>query len=199
VTLGKEVYVRLCRVSARRHSAKAPLPSVPDLALGKAYFKIKKNLCRVSDHGHSAKRVYIALVSSSFSLTLSLTHRAAAAAVNRRRDPAAAPRPCHAAATPPRPTPPTARAPTPTPRGPCRRSSDRAVPSSCPHRAPAVSPPCFPSSCPHRAPVASPPCVPSSCPRCALAVPPPPRPATRRLVRDPSIRLRPVVPPVGYD
>jgi hypothetical protein len=201
VTLGKEVYVRLCRVSARRHSAKAPLPSVPDLALGKAYLKIKKNLCRVPDHGHSAKRVYIALVSSSFSLTLSLTHRAAAT-VNRRRDPAAA--------TPPRPRPPTARPPTPrahtrprprrrahahahaalaalapptpSPRGPCRRSRDRAVPSSCPRRVPAVLSLVVPSPCPHCVHAVRALVVPSSCPCRAPAASP----------RDPPTRPRPV-------
>jgi hypothetical protein len=43
-------------VSPGRHSAKTALPSASDLALGKVYFKIKKKLCRVPDHGHSAKR-----------------------------------------------------------------------------------------------------------------------------------------------
>jgi hypothetical protein len=79
-------------VSLIWHSAKEPLPSVPDVALGKAYFKNKKILCRVPDHGHSAKHVYITLV---ILLSLSVSH-AAASPPPRRRDPArrrAAPRP----------------------------------------------------------------------------------------------------------
>jgi hypothetical protein len=168
-------------VSPRRHSAKEPLPSVPDLALDKAYFKNKKNLCRVPDHGHSAKRVYIALVFPSFSLTLSLSHSRAAATVDRRRDTAAR-APAHAARAHARPRP--------------RREAVAAAAATAPY---VVHPSCPRRACPRRAPTASPPCVPSSFPRRALVVPPPPRPATRRLVRDPSIRLRPVVPPVGYD
>jgi hypothetical protein len=122
-------------VSPRRHLAKESLPSVPDLALGKAYFKNKKNLCRVPDHGHSAKRVYIALVFPSFSLTLSQS------CCRRRRSP---PRP--------RPLAHAARAPTPSPRGRSRRSRDRAV-----RRALAVPPPCLPSLCPRRALTVPPP------------------------------------------
>jgi hypothetical protein len=45
VTLGKICFAEcrnICRVSPGRHSTKDPLPSVADLALGKAYFKNKK-------------------------------------------------------------------------------------------------------------------------------------------------------------
>jgi hypothetical protein len=52
----------LCRVSPIWHSAKRIL-------------KIKKNLCRVPDHEHSAKHAYIAIVSPFF-LTLSLSSHA---------------------------------------------------------------------------------------------------------------------------
>jgi hypothetical protein len=73
-------------VSPGRHSTKKPLSSVTDLALGKAYFKNKKNLCRVRDRGHSAKKenkLRARLLSSSFSpLTLSVSARL------RRRRPA---------------------------------------------------------------------------------------------------------------
>jgi hypothetical protein len=66
----------LCRVSPIWHSAKLIL-------------KIKKNLCRVLDRGHSAKKENILrarLLSSSFSpLTLSVSAQCAAAALNRRR------------------------------------------------------------------------------------------------------------------
>jgi hypothetical protein len=114
----------------------------------------------VPDHGHSAKRVYIALVCSSFSLILSLTHPR-----RRRRK------------SPPRPTAP-----------PCPRreaiAAAAATASYTVRRALAVPPPCLPSPCPCRAPAAS--CVPSSCFRRALAVPSPPRPATCRFIPDPS-------------
>jgi hypothetical protein len=180
-------------VSPRRHSAKEPLPSVPDLALGKAYFKNKKNLCRVPDHRHSAKRVHIAQVIPSFSLTLSQPRR------RRRRLTAATPPPHRDPAAPPRHRRARAHAalapPTPSPRG---RSRDRAVrrrlatavPSPCPRRVPTV-----PSPCPRRVPAVCALVVPSLCPCRAPAA----SPATRRLVRDLSIRPRPVVPPVGYD
>jgi hypothetical protein len=141
----------------------------------------------VPDHGHSAKRVYIALVIPSFFLTLSLSHTP-----RRRR------RRRHAAATPPCPRPRRARSPRPHPHraaaAAAAATAPYVVPPSCPRRAPAASPPCLPSPCPRRAPAASSPCVPSSCPRRALAVPSPPRPrpavssATRRFVRDLSSR-----------
>eukprot|EP00267_Zea_mays_P051631 XP_020404606.1 36.4 kDa proline-rich protein-like [Zea mays] len=128
---------------------------------------------------------------------------AGSSAEPRRRRRSSPPQP----AAPPRLRPPTARppAPTPTPRSPRPRprrevvataaaTTPYVVPSSCPHRVPAVLALAVPSSCP-----AASPCLPSSCPRRALAVPSPPHPATRQLVRDPSIRPRPVVPPVGYD
>jgi hypothetical protein len=173
-------------VSPRRHSAKEPLPSVPDLALGKAYFKNKKNLCRVPDHGHSAKRVYIALVIPSFSLTLSLSH------TSRRR------RRRHAAATPP-PRRDTA-APAPVPAHAARARPAHALAARprrtpCPRCVLAMPPPHPRRACPRCAPAASLPCVPSSCPCRAPAA----SPTTCRLVRDPSIRPRPVIPPVGYD
>jgi hypothetical protein len=66
------------------------LPSVPDLALDQAYFKNKKNLCRVLDHGHSAKRMYIALV---ILLSLSLSHSHSLTLTRCRRA-----RPCSARA-----------------------------------------------------------------------------------------------------
>jgi hypothetical protein len=122
----------LCRVSLIWHSAKLIL-------------KIKKNLCRLPDHGHSAKRVYIALVTFFLSHSLTLTLRAAATVYTsppRRRTPAA-------------PAPYAVR------------------------RALAMPPPRPRRACPRRAPAAS--------------------PATRRLVRDPSVRPRPIVPPIGYD
>jgi hypothetical protein len=146
----------------------------------KLILKIKKIFaeCQITGTRQSAftKRWYFLF----FSLTLSQPRRL------RRRLP---PRP----AAPPRPRRARvrvrSRSPAPTPRSPRPR----------PRHAPAASPPCLPSLCPRRVPAASPSCVPSSCPRSALVVPPPPRPMTRRLVRDPSIRPRPVVPPVGYD
>jgi hypothetical protein len=81
-------------VSLGGHSAKRTLPSVGSGALGKDYFKIKKNLCRVPDRGHSAKSAYIAL-SNSF-LLLSLSYRATAASTSscHRRRALAPPRPC---------------------------------------------------------------------------------------------------------
>jgi hypothetical protein len=157
-------------VSPRRHSAKEPLPSVPDLALDKAYFKNKKNLGRVPDHGHSAKRVYIALVIPSFSLTLS---HAAPPRHRRARAHAARARPTHTLTVRPQPPQPRPR------RMTCPAVLALTVPSPCPRRVLAVRALIVPSPCPCRAPAAS--------------------PATHRLVRDPSIRPRPVVPPVGYD
>jgi hypothetical protein len=82
VTLGKDVFVEC-----------------PDLALGKAYFKNKKNLCRVPDHGHSAKHAYIPTVSAFF-LTLSLFSRVDAAALHT-----VAPLPTAAATSPAAPAP----------------------------------------------------------------------------------------------
>jgi hypothetical protein len=102
----------------------------------------------VPDHGHSAKRVYIALVTSSFSLTLSLPHtpcrrrrtRAATPPRPRRarvhaarahaRAHAALARPAHALAARPQPRPR---------RTPCSRFvRDRAVDSSA--TAPSIRP-----------------------------------------------------------
>jgi hypothetical protein len=141
----------LCRVPPGWHSAKKcklifvechlvntrkkPLPSVTDLALGKAYFKNKKNLCRVPDRGHSAKKenkLRVWLLSSSFSpLTLSVSARLC------RHRPALSP-PCR---TRPRPSRPPAPAP-----AACRRL---AMP---PHRRPTA----LPEPQPPRAAVSSP-------------------------------------------
>jgi hypothetical protein len=117
----------------------------------------------------------------------------AAAAVNRRRDPAV---------TPPRLCPPTARPPTPSarprPRPRPRREAVAAAAATAPYavcRALVVPPSCLPSPCPCRAPATS--CVPSPCPCRAPAASPHdpstrPRPvdssATRRFVPDPSSR-----------
>jgi hypothetical protein len=79
VALGKVHWNNLCRVSPCWHSAKRTLPSARSGALGKDYFKIKKNLCRVPDRGHSAKSAYIALSNSFLLPSLSLSYRAAAA------------------------------------------------------------------------------------------------------------------------
>jgi hypothetical protein len=90
-------------VSPRGHSAKTTLLSAPDLHSAKRIWKLKKNLCRVPDHGHSAKHSYIALVSSSSS---SLSH-------------SPCPRRAHALTAPPCPRPP------PRPR----RAHRRALPA----------------------------------------------------------------------
>jgi hypothetical protein len=49
----------LCRVSSVGHSAHNTLPSAGSRALGKTYFLILKNLCRVPDRGHSGKTLII--------------------------------------------------------------------------------------------------------------------------------------------
>jgi hypothetical protein len=58
------------------HSIEHSLPSARSRALDKVYFKLKK-LCRVPDHGHSGKPLYISLTIrfsySPFILSLSLT------------------------------------------------------------------------------------------------------------------------------
>ena len=142
---------------------------------------------------------------SSFSLTLSLTHRAAAA-VNRRRDPAlarprrarprrarphrAAPPPLRAAAA--RSHSPASTPPRPRPRREALAAAAATAP--CPRRAP----PCPRRAFPRRALTVPPSRPRRACPRRALAVPLPcprrlaPRPAdssaTRRFVCDPSSR-----------
>jgi hypothetical protein len=73
----------LCRLSPIWHSAKRIL-------------KIKKNLCRVPDHGHSAKHAYIATVRLFFLtlFSLSTSRRAVAASLsNAGRRPRPHPRP----------------------------------------------------------------------------------------------------------
>jgi hypothetical protein len=181
--------------------AKKTLPSAGSRTLGKVYFKIKKNLCRVPDHEHSAKRVYLPTVSPFF-LTLSLTHshRAAAPspsapfAVRSRRCCATAPHRARA----PRPSPLAAHAPLAPRHAPRRARAPRHTcpPAVCrthtPRRALARSPlhpprPLCPVSrrrATHRAPRPPPPCPrrraprpPPPCPSpspAPLAVPPPP-------------------------
>jgi hypothetical protein len=140
----------------------------------KLILKIKKSLPSARSRALGKARLHSAGISFflSHSLTLSQSRRRRRRLPPRPRDTAATPRhrrarSAHALAARPQPRP-------------------RHTP--CPRRAPAASPLCLPSLCPRRAPAVAPPCVPSSCPRRALAVPPPPRPATRRLVRDPSSR-----------
>jgi hypothetical protein len=70
-----------------------PLQSACQMALDKEYFKFfKKNLCRVPDRGHSAKRVKLtgrgACSSSLLSLSLYLTLAAAVVSPRARRLPA---------------------------------------------------------------------------------------------------------------
>jgi hypothetical protein len=110
-------------VSPRGHSTKTTLLSAPDLALGKAYFKIKKNLCRVPDHGHSAKHSYIAPGQFFFFLTLSLSHSAVPSASRRRRALGRHRAPAAPAAVPSLPaTSPSARRALPARDLACRRA-----------------------------------------------------------------------------
>jgi hypothetical protein len=174
------------------------LPSVTDLALDKAYFKNKKNsLPSARSRALDKSRVHSA--GNLLSLSLSLSHHYTPPpprCPRRRRDPAAPPRPRRACARTGRALAAAARAalspsplspPTPSPhrRSHARRRTPYVVPSPCPRRVPAVRALPVPPPRPHRA-----------CPRRALAVP---SPCPRRLARDPSVRPRPVVPPVGYD
>jgi hypothetical protein len=131
----------------------------------------------VPDHGHSAKRVYIALVCSSFSLTLSLTHPC-------RRRHKSPPRPRRARARPrrarPRPRPEALAAAAATALYAIRRALT--VPPPCPPRVPSVLSLAVPSPCPRRVPAVRALVVPSPCPCRA------PTASPRRLVRDPSSR-----------
>jgi hypothetical protein len=145
------------------------------MELGKAYFKIKKNLCRVPDHGHSTKHSYIALVSSSSS---SLSH----SSCPRRAHALTAPPPHRRALTPRRAAvPKTAAAPAAPAVVPflpaTSPSARRALPTrdlARRHALPALVGPL------RRRALA-----------CPAAVPSP----ARCLARDPTSRLRPVVSP----
>ena len=110
------------------HSAKkAPLPSAADLALGKPYFKNKKNLCRVPHRGHSAKNTNLAKPTASPS---SLSHSRSLSRSRRRPRSPPTPRPRP-------PSPPATRAPRPsTPSTPSRPPRPRkpAVAPSTPSR-----------------------------------------------------------------
>ena len=134
------------------HSAKkAPLPSAADLALGKPYFKNKKNLCRVPHRGHSAKNINLANPTASPS---SLSHSRSLAARRRRprslaADPAPAPTLAAGHAPPPalRPLARAARALPARPRAAHDRRRPRAddlhaVDRSRPPRRHARSPSC---------------------------------------------------------
>jgi hypothetical protein len=193
--------------------AKKTLPSAGSRTLGKVYFKIKKNLCRVPDHGHSAKRVYLPIVSPFF-LTLSLTHSHRAAAPSPSAPLAVQSRRCRA---PPSMRPAAARAPRRA-RAPrlahAPRPSTRPSPRPCPpphlpaRRLPHSSPPPRPRplavapSTP-TVPRVAPPCH-SSCPSPAPAGPhapaprpaPPPNVARHHLRRRPPPRAPP--PPPGH-
>jgi hypothetical protein len=149
----------LCRVSPRGHSAKTALPSARDLALGKVYFKIKKNFaeCQITGTRQST-RIYRRQPFLPHSLTHSQPpplrpHRRralAAAAVpslapapRRRRALAPAP-PCpRARAAPPQPRPPSPPCPQPRPRPPCPSPAVPVVPlarrASCPLLCPRLS------------------------------------------------------------
>jgi hypothetical protein len=124
------------------HSAKkASLPSAADLALGKSFFKNKKNLCRVPHRGHSAKNMNLADPTAS---PCSLSHSRSLAA--RPRRPLAAGLRARARSPPPaaghlaaglraraRPRRPLAA----RPRRPCACRSPRARVARSPHaRAP---------------------------------------------------------------
>jgi hypothetical protein len=109
MTLGKVVF------------AECPLGVPPIWHSAKHILKLKKNLCRVPDHEHSAKHSYIALVSSSSS---SLSHSSCQ-------------RPHRAAAAPPCPRPP--------PRPPTCPSSPRPRPQPAAPSLPATSPVVVPS------------------------------------------------------
>jgi hypothetical protein len=118
-------------VSPRGHSAKTTLPSAPDLALGKAYFKIKKIFVECQITGHSAKHSYIAPGHFFFFLTLSLSHSVVPSASRRRRAlalivPPSCPRPLSCPPYPlprPPPCPPYPRRPVapPCPRSPAAK------------------------------------------------------------------------------
>jgi hypothetical protein len=154
-------------VSPRRHSAKEPLSSVPDLALDKAYFKNKKkSLPSARSRALGKARLHSAGISFflSHSLTLSQSR------CRRRRSP---PRP-----PTPRPCPRRAR---PRPRREAVAAAT-ATASYAVRRALVVPPPRPRRACPRRALA-----VPLSCPR-RLAPRPADSSSTRRFVSDPASR-----------
>jgi hypothetical protein len=155
-------------VSPRGHSAKTILPSALDLALGKAYFKIKKNLCQVPDHGHSAKHSYIAPGQFFFFHTLSLSHSAVPFAPRRRRALAASRRRALALAAPlPCPLPPLCPpCPQPRPAAPSLPATSPAVVPSLPSPARCAAMPSPARHAAHRALARPPPkCTPGKCTR----------------------------------
>jgi hypothetical protein len=128
--------------------------------IGKEYFKIKKKLCRVPDHGHSAKHAYIP--TTALSSSLSLSHSLSTAAVapspspRPRRRRRALPRAraavpsrsrCAASAAPAVATVPAAA---PAPAVPRARRASRPPLCPCPPcpSPTAPAPPCRRSLCP---------------------------------------------------
>jgi hypothetical protein len=179
-------------VSPGGHSAKRTLSSAKSRALDKEYFKIKKNLCQVPDHGHSAKIAYIASVVTHYSLTLS--YRVV-------KPPPLRPRPATpllwvaVAPAPRRRALALARAPRPRPRRPAAApslpaTSAAAVPSlpspAAPHRRALARPPCRP-------PRTRPPAAKVHAGKVYAADLKPPRPVvspvTRRLARDQTSKV----------
>jgi hypothetical protein len=133
------------------HSAKRSLSSAESEALGKVYFLIKKNLCRVSAIWHSAKTVSLAVNRApphSF-LSLSQSHHSHPPLAARRLTARATrPLPCrhsHAAPTLPAiarcPDAASPRAPPDRCRAARRRHSHAALPLPAILRPPRPSPP----------------------------------------------------------
>jgi hypothetical protein len=145
-------------------------------------FKIKKNLCRVPDHGHSAKNTYIApgIFFLSHSLSHSLTRRRRCPP--RRRAAAAAPSPAAPSSAAPSPTAPNATTPSPVaPLGHRAPALGRRAPSTSPR---------LNRRCPYAAGVLDRRALGHS-PRRQSARGRPPTPAPRHLTHDPPSRLRP--------
>jgi periplasmic protein TonB len=203
----------LCRVSAGWHSAKNSERVFAECrpgALGKAYFKIKKKLCRVPDHGHSAQHAYIPTVSAFF-LTLSLSISCVVAAplptaaatsptaVVPSRPHRRAPRPLCPPCPSPAPAVPAPTLPCPQPRPPCPSPAPAAAPVVPLTRASHARRAHARAAVPLVVPLAR---APRHAPAAPLVVPPPgppPRPRrspavpspARRLARDPSSSPRP--------
>jgi hypothetical protein len=164
-------------VSPRGHSAKRTLSSAGSGALDKVYFKIKKNLCRVLDHGHSAKTVYLPTVSPFF-LTLSLS-------LSSRRRPSSSAR---APLDRTHPSP-SARAAAALDAPPARAPRPAAL--DAPHPAALTAPPPLAVPLPLAAPLAAP--APPAAPRPSRLVFSSATPAPRRLALDPPSRPRPIL------
>jgi hypothetical protein len=161
-------------VSTGGHSTKRTLPSTGLGALGKVYFKIKKNICRVPDHGHSAKTVYLPTVSPFFltlSLPLSLLPPRRPVAVRAPRRPAAL-----LAVRSRRRRP---------------RRAPRPAALDAPHPAALTAPPPLAVPLPLAAPLAAP--APPAAPRPSRLVFSSATPAPRRLALDPPSRPRPIL------